>query len=71
MYDAGQIDLEVVLQGRLAERLRTAGAGLGGFLTPTAADSAFGGGKPVHGIDVKEYVLERPLGCDFAFIKVR
>ena len=48
MYEAGKVDLEVVPQGTLAERLRTAGAGLGGFLTPTAVGTELGAGKPVH-----------------------
>ncbi|MDD9903440.1 MAG: 3-oxoacid CoA-transferase subunit A [Rhodospirillaceae bacterium] len=71
MYEAGKVDLEVVPQGTLAERLRTAGAGLGGFLTPTAVGTELGAGKPVHEIDGKEYVLERPLRGDFALIKAR
>jgi len=60
-----------VLRGTLAKRLRTAGAGLGGFLTPTTIDSDFGGGKPVLEIDRKEYVFERPPRCDCALNKVR
>ena len=71
LYEAGKVDLEVVPQGTLAERLRTAGAGLGGFLTPTGVGTEFGAGKPVHEIDGKEYVLERPLRGDFALLKAR
>ncbi len=66
MQEASQIDLEVVLQGTLVERLRMAGARLGGFLTPAGVDSAFGDGKPVREIDGKEYVPERLPLCDFA-----
>lgn len=71
LYEAGKVDLEVVPQGTLAERLRTAGAGLGGFLTPTGVGTELGAGKPVHEIDGKEYVLEAPLRGDFALIKAR
>ncbi len=71
MYEAGKVDLEVVPQGTLAERLRTAGAGLGGFLTPTGVGTELGAGKPVHEIDGAEYVLERPLRGDFALLKAR
>jgi len=71
LYEAGKVDLEVVPQGTLAERLRTAGAGLGGFLTPTGVGTELGAGKPVHEIDGKEYVLEAPLRGDFALLKAR
>ncbi len=71
LYEAGTVELEVVPQGTLAERIRTAGAGLGGFLTPTAVGTDLGAGKPVHEIDGKEYVLEMPLKGDFALIKAR
>lgn len=71
LYEAGKVDLEVVPQGTLAERLRTAGAGLGGFLTPTGVGTELADGKPVQEIDGKEYVLERPLRGDFALLKAR
>jgi len=71
LYEAGKIGLEVVPQGTLAERMRTAGAGLGGFLTPTAVGTELAEGKPVHQIDGREYVLERPLHGDFALIKAK
>jgi 3-oxoadipate CoA-transferase alpha subunit len=71
MYEAGKVALEVVPQGTLAERIRTAGAGLGGFLTPTAVGTDLGAGKPVQEVDGKEYVLEMPLKGDFALIKAR
>ena len=57
LYDAGRIDLEIVPQGTIAERMRAAGAGLGGFLTPTAVGTDLAEGKPVHTIDGKDYVL--------------
>ncbi|MDH3737963.1 MAG: 3-oxoacid CoA-transferase subunit A [Alphaproteobacteria bacterium] len=69
LYDAGKIELEVVPQGTLAERMRTAGAGLGGFLTPTAVGTDLAEGKQVHTIDGKDYVLELPLRADVALIK--
>ena len=69
LYDAGKIELEVVPQGTLAERMRTAGAGLGGFLTPTAVGTDLAEGKQIHTIDGKDYVLELPLRGDVALIK--
>ncbi|MFT5182045.1 MAG: 3-oxoadipate CoA-transferase alpha subunit [Alphaproteobacteria bacterium] len=69
LYDAGKIELEVVPQGTLAERMRTAGAGLGGFLTPTAVGTDLADGKQVLTIDGKDYVLELPLRADVALIK--
>lgn len=69
VYDAGKIDLEIVPQGTLAERMRTAGAGLGGFLTPTAVGTDLADGKEVHTVDGREYVLELPLRADVALVK--
>jgi 3-oxoadipate CoA-transferase, alpha subunit len=69
LYDAGKIDLEVVPQGTMAERMRAAGAGLGGFLTPTGLGSELVEGKPVHEVDGEQYVLEKPLRGDIALIK--
>jgi len=69
LYDTGKIELEIVPQGTLAERMRTAGAGLGGFLTPTGVGTDLADGKETMTIDGKDYVLEKPLGGDFALIK--
>lgn len=69
MYDAGKIDLELVPQGTLAERMRTAGAGLGGFLTPTGVGTDLAEGKQTMTVGGKDYVLEQPLRGDFALIK--
>ncbi len=69
LYDNNKIELEVVPQGTLAERMRTAGAGLGGFLTPTAVGTDLADGKQVHAIDGKHYVLELPLRADVALVK--
>lgn len=69
LYDADKIELEIVPQGTLAERMRTAGAGLGGFLTPTAVGTDLAEGKQAHTIDGKDYILELPLHADIALIK--
>ncbi len=69
LYDAGKIELEIVPQGTLAERMRTAGAGLGGFLTPTGVGTDLADGKQTMNVDGKDYILEKPLHGDFALIK--
>ncbi|MBO21740.1 MAG: 3-oxoadipate CoA-transferase [Rhodospirillaceae bacterium] len=69
MFDMGKIALEIVPQGTLAERMRTAGAGLGGFLTPTGVGTDLAEGKETITVDGKEYVLEKPLAGDYALIK--
>ena len=69
LYDAGRIELEIAPQGTLAERMRTAGAGLGGFLTPTGVGTDLAEGKETMTVDGKDYVLETPLAGDFALIK--
>jgi len=69
LYAAGKVDLEVVPQGTMAERMRNAGAGLGGFLTPTGVGTEIAEGKPEFEIDGKTYILEKPLRGDFALIK--
>lgn len=68
-YEAGEIELEVVPQGTLAERIRAAGAGLGGFLTPTAWGTKLAEGKETRMIDGRGYVFETPLHADFALIR--
>jgi 3-oxoadipate CoA-transferase alpha subunit len=68
-FEAGKIEYECVPQGTLAERLRAAGAGLGGFLTPTGYGTELAEGKESRVIDGKGYVFERPLHGDFALIK--
>lgn len=69
LYLKGQIELELVPQGTLAERIRAAGAGLGGFFTPTGAGTELAAGKETRVIDGREYVFEKPLHADFAFIR--
>ena len=71
LYDAGKIELEIEPQGTMAERMRCAGAGLGGFYTPTAVGTDLADGKETRTIDGKDYVLELPLRGDFALIKAR
>ncbi|EKE43196.1 3-oxoadipate CoA-transferase, alpha subunit [Oceaniovalibus guishaninsula JLT2003] len=68
-YEAGEIALEVVPQGTLAERIRAAGAGLGGFLTPTGYGTLLAEGKETRVIDGKGYVFEHPLRADFALLR--
>lgn len=68
-YLKGEVELELVPQGTLIERIRAAGAGLGGFYTPTAVGTDLAVGKETRVINGREYVLELPLAADFAFIK--
>jgi 3-oxoadipate CoA-transferase alpha subunit len=68
LYRAGKIELEVVPQGNLAERMRAAGAGIGGFYCPTAVGTPLAEGKETRVIDGREYVLEHPLHGDVALI---
>lgn len=68
-YLKGETELELVPQGTLAERIRAAGAGLGGFFTPTAAGTDLAAGKEIRVINGREHVFEEPLHADFAFIK--
>ncbi|MCL9773709.1 CoA transferase subunit A [Vibrio methylphosphonaticus] len=67
--NAGTLDVELVPQGTLAERIRAGGAGLGGILTPTGLGTMVAEGKQVLNIDGKDYLLEKPLRADLAFIR--
>ena len=69
LYRAGRIELEVVPQGNLAERLRAAGAGIGAFFTPTGVGTSLAEGKETREIDGRTYVLEHPIKGDLALIK--
>jgi len=69
LYHAGEIELELVPQGNLAERIRAAGAGIGAFFTPTAYGTPLAEGKETRIIDGRGYVLEFPITADFALIK--
>ena len=70
-YLAGEVELEIVPQGTIVERMRAAGAGIGGFYTPTGVRTLIAEGKEERTIDGKEYILELPLKADFAFIRAR
>ncbi|HEY1229314.1 MAG TPA: 3-oxoacid CoA-transferase subunit A [Ramlibacter sp.] len=69
LYRAGEIELELTPQGNLAERIRAAGAGIGGFFTPTGHGTLLAEGKETRVIDGKHYVFETPIRADFALIK--
>ena len=69
LYRSGQIELELTPQGNLAERIRAAGAGIGGFFTPTGYGTLLAEGKETRLIDGRYYVLESPIHADFALIK--
>jgi 3-oxoadipate CoA-transferase alpha subunit len=69
LYRSGRIELEVVPQGNLAERMRAAGAGIGGFFTPTGVGTPLAEGKEERTIEGRDYVLELPLHGDYALIK--
>ena len=69
LYRAGRLELELVPQGNLAERIRAAGAGIGGFFTPTGYGTALAEGKETREIDGRMYVLESPIHADVALIK--
>lgn len=69
LYARRAIDIELVPQGTLSERMRAAGAGIGGFFTRSGADTDLADGKERREIDGKLYVYEQPLPGDFALIK--
>jgi 3-oxoadipate CoA-transferase, alpha subunit len=69
LYRAGRIELELVPQGNLAERIRAAGAGIGAFFTPTAYGTELAKGKETREIGGRMQVLEYPLHADIALIK--
>jgi len=69
LYHAGEIELELVPQGNLAERIRAAGAGIGAFFTPTGYGTLLAEGKETRLIDGRHYVLEYPIHADVALIK--
>src|SRR5713101_6714417 len=66
LYRAGELELELVPQGNLAERIRAAGAGIGAFFTPTGYGTLLAEGKETRTIDGRPYVLEYPIHADFA-----
>ena len=70
-YKAGKLELELVPQGTLSERMRCAAAGLGGFYSPVGVGTRLAQGKEVREIDGRTYVLEKPLKGDVAFCKAQ
>ncbi|MET7519467.1 3-oxoacid CoA-transferase subunit A [Streptomyces sp. NPDC005480] len=68
LYRAGEIELELVPQGNLAERIRAAGAGIGAFFSPTGVGTQLAEGKEARTIDGRDYVLEYPIRADVALI---
>jgi 3-oxoadipate CoA-transferase alpha subunit len=68
-YRSGELELELVPQGTLAERIRAAGAGVGAFYTPTAFGTKLAEGKETRRIGEHDYVLEYPIHADYALIK--
>ncbi len=68
-WRAGEVELELVPQGTLSERMRAAAAGLGGFFTPTGADTRLAEGKEVRVIDGRRHVFEEPLRGDVALVR--
>ena len=69
LYRTGRIELELVPQGNLAERIRAAGAGIGGFFTPTGYGTDLARGKETREIDGRMHVFESPLHADVALIQ--
>jgi len=69
LYRSGAIELELVPQGNLAERIRAAGAGVGGFFTPTGYGTELAVGKETREIDGRMHVFEKPIHADLALIK--
>jgi 3-oxoadipate CoA-transferase, alpha subunit len=69
LYRAGEVELELVPQGNLAERMRAAGAGIGAFFSPTGVGTQLAEGKECRTIDGRDYVLEYPIKGDVALIK--
>jgi 3-oxoadipate CoA-transferase alpha subunit len=69
LYRAGRIELEVVPQGNLAERIRAAGAGIGAFYTPTGYGTLLAEGKETRAFRGRNYILELPLHADVALVK--
>ncbi len=69
LYRSGEIELEVVPQGNLVERIRAAGAGIGAFYTPTAAGTVLAAGRESRTFAGREFVLEYPIHADVALVK--
>lgn len=68
-FEHGEVELEIVPQGTLSERIRAGGSGIAGFYTATGVGTQLASGKEVRQIDGREYLLETPLKSDFALIR--
>lgn len=68
LYRAGEVELELVPQGTLAERIRAGGAGIGGFYTPVGVGTVLADGKEIRRIDGRDHVLELPIRADLALV---
>ncbi len=71
LFASGELELDIVPQGTLSERIRASGSGVGGFYTPTSFGTKLGEGKETRHIDGKDYVLEYPLHADYSFLKAK
>lgn len=71
LYKNGEIELELVPQGTLAERIRAAGAGIPAFFTPTSVNTPLAEGKETRVFNNKTYVMEHALSADFALVKCK
>ncbi len=69
LMSSGEMEVVLIPQGTLMERIRSAGAGLGGVLTPTGLGTIVSEGKQILTVQGKEYILEEPISADFAFIR--
>lgn len=69
--NAGTIELEIVPQGTLAERIRAGGAGIAAFFTPTGAHTELGAGKEMRTYNGRDYILEEAIVGDYAFVKAQ
>lgn len=69
LYMSGELELEFCPQGTLAERIRAGGAGIAGFYTPTGVGTLVAEGKEIKNFEGRDYVLERGIKGDFAFVK--
>lgn len=71
LYRSGKIELELVPQGTLAERIRAAGAGIPAFFTPTSVGTPLANGKEIRHFEGRDYVMEAWLKADFALVKAQ
>jgi 3-oxoadipate CoA-transferase alpha subunit len=71
LYEAGEVEAELMPQGTLAERIRAAGAGIAAFYTPTGVGTEMAEGKEVRAFDGRDYVMELPLPADYAFLRAQ